>query len=242
MRFRSPLVGFFCVAFALWRTLCHAPLQAQHHPVGTTDRPSTHGMLIMGSRTIYASHLPMFHAPHDYQIILELSFDRAATERYLTDRRSHPDYTVYTIEPETLVLPAMINQPRPFKAALYRGHFERGGTKIASDMTVKINRVVYFAKFPLADTSQANTIVFGNQHEQFAAHRIRMAPDFDQIVQVSLPKDIVAQRSASLVGMLPALPHTPIGVSSNTTTLSLRTRQYPITLLKQLYLEFDDLR
>ena len=37
------------------------------------DRPSVHGMLLFGKENLYASHLPMFHAPHDYQVIFKLN-------------------------------------------------------------------------------------------------------------------------------------------------------------------------
>jgi hypothetical protein len=37
-----------------------------HSGTATQDRPSVHGMAVIGSDTIFLSHLAMFHSPHDY--------------------------------------------------------------------------------------------------------------------------------------------------------------------------------
>lgn len=50
-------------------TLCKLVAQSEHGHIHYTDKPSVHGMTLMGTELIYASHLPMFHTPHDYQII-----------------------------------------------------------------------------------------------------------------------------------------------------------------------------
>jgi hypothetical protein len=73
------------------------------------DRPATHGMLMVGSQQIYLSHLPMFHGPHDYQVIVEADLGQAGNGVYLEDRKSHPSEKIYTLWPqEAFVLPAMI--------------------------------------------------------------------------------------------------------------------------------------
>ena len=40
--------------------------------VAAADEPATHGMLLFGQNQTYASHLPMFHTPHDYQLIMKI--------------------------------------------------------------------------------------------------------------------------------------------------------------------------
>ena len=117
-----------------------------------TDRPATHGMLIVGNKTIYLSHLPMFHAPHDYQVIVEARFhapqgDPQAT--YVADR-TRTGTPIYTLVPQPFVLPDVIKGKRSFTATIFRGHFERGGTPIAANVTVDIVRVLLFKqlRFP----------------------------------------------------------------------------------------------
>jgi hypothetical protein len=210
---------------------------AQHdHTAMGTDKASTHGMLIFGTDKIYASHLPMFRTPHNYQIIIELTLDKVTKQKFITDQKLHPEYTTYTIEPEKFVLPDMINAKGSFKANLYRGHFERGGIKIADSIRIKISSIVYFEKFDEAapKPTEARFLVFGTSKEQFAIHQISNKPDFEQILQVK-----AGVSNLEIVSF--STSNNPVGVSSNTITLTITNNNTDITLLKQLYLEFDDL-
>jgi len=160
---------------------CQAQTPGHHHH----DKPSVHGMLIAGASKIYLSHLPMFHSPHDYQVIFEAQFSSAGQAAYLAGLKGSNE-TVYTLVPESFVLPDMVQTPKPFAAQIYQGHFERGGLLIASQVKVEITKVIYFKKLdpngikPL----QGNYILFGNEKEQFLAHTISAKPDFDQILKV----------------------------------------------------------
>lgn len=155
-----------------------------HHQ---SDSPSVHGMLMVGRSKIYLSHLPMFHSPHDYQVILEVELSTEAKKTYLDSLGASAE-TVYTLVPETFVLPEMISSPRPFKASLFKGHFERGGHEIAKRVEVQIKKVVFFAKFDPTATHHANAtyLVFGHATEQFLAHVITSKPDFDHLVEVKV--------------------------------------------------------
>ena len=120
--------------------------QTQHMP-HHNDPPSVHGMLLFGNDKIYLSHLPMFHSPHDYQAILEAELSQSAKKIYLQAKKSNPSETVYTLVPEVFVLPEMVNNQKTFKAKIFQGHFERGGTPITESITVKVSEIVYFKKF-----------------------------------------------------------------------------------------------
>jgi len=135
------------------------------------------------------SHLPMFHQPHDYQIIVEADLPNNARQIYLQDQVDHPEQTLYTIAPsENFVLPDEVQNLKAFHATLYRGHFERGGIPIAEDIVVQIKRVIYFNHFdPQAvRPDQLTYFIFGHPGEMFMAHRIVAKPDFDQIAEVQL--------------------------------------------------------
>lgn len=211
---------------------------AQHEM--PTDKPSTHGMLLFGGEKIYVSHLPMFHSPHDYQIILELELSKADKQKYVADKIKNPNYPTYTIEPEKFVLPDMVNNPKPFKINLYRGHFERGGTPILTNITVKIVQVVYFKKFKPeeAKTKTTDFILFGNPKEQFLAHQISNKPDFEQIIEVKTNLSAFIKTEKCVVINLDDTQNNPIGVSCN----EVKAKENTLILLKQLYLEFDDLK
>jgi len=158
------------------------------------DRPATHGMLVVGEDTIFLSHLPMFHAPHDYQVILQAKFRRGDLDPmsvYGRDRRQS-GRKVYTLVPEPFVLPDVVSAKRSFKADLFRGHFERGGLPIATGITVDIEQVVYFHQFePTAGhPDHAQYLLFGKGSEAFLAHLISARPDFDQVLSLPAPASV----------------------------------------------------
>jgi hypothetical protein len=134
----------------------HFPKIALSH-----DHPSVHGMLILGQSKIYLSHLPMFHSPHDYQVIIEAEISAESKQAYFTSLENSSEL-VYTLVPEAFVLPDMLKNPKTFKEKIYKGHFERGGELIASNALIEIKKIVYFKKFNSIETK----------------------PDFDMILKV----------------------------------------------------------
>jgi hypothetical protein len=229
--------SLFLIVLLFWSIRSNA--QHDKHPM-STDRPATHGMLLLGGEKVYASHLPMFHSPHDYQIILELELTKVDKQKYLEDKAKNPNYVTYTIEPEKFVLPDMINNPKPFKISLYRGHFERGGVQILENITVKIVQVVYFKKFKAEEVKSPTTdfILFGNEKEQFLAHKISNKPDFEQVIEVNTNLNKHLKNKKYAVVNLDNSKNNPIGVSCN----EVKANGNSLILLKQLYLEFDDLK
>jgi hypothetical protein len=214
--------------------------EAQHgHSGMAADKPSVHGMLIFGTQKMYASHLPLFHAPHNYQIIIELELDKAAKEKFIKDQQLHPEFTTYTIEPERFILPDKINSKGSFKANLYRGHFERGGVKIADSISIKISSVIFFKQFNPDEPRSLNAayLLFGNSKEQFAVHLISNKPDFEQIIQVK-----TGEVSSKAESVILSDINSPAGVSSNGVSVKIGGKTRQLILLKQLYLEFDDLK
>jgi hypothetical protein len=221
--------------------LLFTQINAQHEEHAMiADKPATHGMLLFGTHKIYASHLPMFHSPHNYQIILELEFSKPDLQKYLADVRENPNYTTYTIEPEKFVLPDMINNPQPFKVNFYRGHFERGGIEILKNISVKIVKVIYFKKFNHEEvkTNVSNFILFGNEAQQFLVHEVTNKPDFEQIIEVKANLNIFNKKEIFVIITLDNSQNHPIGISGNEATAN----ENKLVLCKQLYLEFDDLK
>ena len=86
-----------------------------------------------------------------------------------------------------------------------------------------------------------NYILFGGEKEQFIIHQITNKPDFDQIIEVKATLNIPANQKYSLFSIQNA-ENKPIGISGNIITVSINNNQQNIMLLKQIYLEFDDLK
>lgn len=184
---------------------CEHDMQHGHHGSGG-DRPAGHGMAIVGESTVFLSHLPMFMSPHDYQVILEVTFTNQGSNPqrvYVEDRKQHRNEKLYTFEPtRDFILPDLFasdpHHPAPlksFRGNIYRGHFERFPTqhaqeqaRIGSNVVANVVNVVYARKFaPEAkDLDQLEYVLFGRGQELFLAHVITKPPDFDHILAVKV--------------------------------------------------------
>lgn len=152
-----------------------------------------HGMLVVGEETVYLSHLPMFMSPHDFQIVLEVKLlrgDKDVGGEYAADRRARGT-NIYTLNPteefDVTELDPSGGAPSrtSFEGALFRGHFERGGTPLIADLSVHIEKVVHFQHLdPRPGGAAPEYFFFGKGSELFLAHDILGPPDFDQVLVV----------------------------------------------------------
>jgi hypothetical protein len=155
-----------------------------------------HNMFAFGRDVVFLSHLPMFMAPHDAQLILEVTLEGAGgslLEFWSREREGHPDERVYTVMPEKFALSTLYLGDPParssFRARFFRGHLEHGGAVIPELATVEVRvaRVVYAKRFDQGGKPEELTyLLLGRGAERFIAHRISEPPDFDQILSVEL--------------------------------------------------------
>ena len=86
----------------------------------------THNMFAFGRETVFLSHLPMFMAPHDAQLILEVALEKDADGSLLKvwsrERESHPDQRVYTMMPQRFALSTLYTPDPPVRRS-FRGRF-----------------------------------------------------------------------------------------------------------------------
>lgn len=258
---KSVVTAFLLMVAVL--TASAQPSKSTHSPHTTTssDKPSIHGMFVFGStqkgESLYASHLPLFRSPHDYQVLLELSLDDMGRKIYGKSRKNFPLEQVYTLVPEEFILPEMLAKPRPFKARLYRGHFERGGKPIGDTMTVTIAKVLYVKKFdPKAQHSDTTQfLVFGSGKALFAAHLISAKPDYDQILFVKpdatfndAKLNVATEGQCKLVSLPTVKNDKGLKDEARVSVVSVvqgspkQVSKHTIQVVKTLYLEYDDLR
>jgi hypothetical protein len=225
--------------------LIGSPVFAMDHSAHSNqDRPATHGMAVVGHSKVYLSHLPMFHSPHDYQVILEVEFD--VNSKNIYDQSVTAPSELYTIAPEDFVLPDMTKAGNSFQATLFKGHFERGGEAIAENVTIKITKVLYFKKFNPGESNpaQAKYIVFGNESEQFMAHVITAKPDFDQILKLKVNEILVpALEAGSLLIVVKDQKNEDPITTPSTLQVERATTPVPVTVEveSEIYLEKGDL-
>jgi hypothetical protein len=181
----------------------------------------THNMFAFGRETVFLSHLPMFMAPHDAQLILEVAFEEDAGGSLLKvwsrERESHPGQRVYTMMPQRFALSTLYTPDPParrsFRARFFRGHLERGGEVIPElgNIVVLVTEVVYAKRFDRSGKPDDLTYrLLGRGGELFLAHVISEPPDFDQILSVQLaaahPDE--NEMNAGIEVVLPGRPNT----------------------------------
>lgn len=161
------------------------------------DTPAIHGMLLFGNKTTYASHLPMFHAPHDYQAILKLSLQDLPGSKTISLYKQVKDQgkTLFTLVPEVMDLSKVLDGTKiHFHAEIYDGHFEKGGESLG-EVNVGVEKVVYGKKLidiPQQPGGTESYLLFGGVGEYFAAHLIESKPSFDSVAKLSQPYTLKA--------------------------------------------------
>lgn len=163
------------------------------HAAAPTGNFGTHGMALFGGKdALYTSHLPMFHAPHDFQVILQVHL---ADPRLDAELRARMDgkTALWTVDPEKFALdrlaPDAAEPLRQFKADLVLGHFERGGAAQYRGAAVVVDKVLVYRRLdPSAKANgQARYMQFGAGRQRFLVKEIDSRPDFDHIVAIAAP-------------------------------------------------------
>lgn len=153
-----------------------------------SDPPDTHGMLLFGKKSNYISHLPMFHSPHDYQVIAQVEMLNKGSEQTLAKyEEAKKKQTLFTLVPELMDLSKVVSgEITSFGAIIYKGHFERGGTPIGS-VKVNISKKIIGEKIAKGKGASLEFKCFGHDDEYFVAHMIKGQPTYDAIYASSKP-------------------------------------------------------
>lgn len=167
--------------------------QTGTHEHGEHSRVGMHGMvMITDGVELYASHLPLYSAPHDYQIIyrVETKYKTQVIER-LTRARLEPSFSnnMVTLLPAVFDLNDLINAGSfEISTKLFLGHFERGGKLWLEDQNLKFVRQVYIrslANLKVADQGEINWNALNmtpKQARNIYVYNIQSPPSFDAIV------------------------------------------------------------
>ncbi|WP_295998705.1 hypothetical protein [Rugamonas sp.] len=227
------------LALPLWLTLTLTLAAAP--AAGAPASWGEHGMVLFGGMEgLYAAHLPMFHAPHDHQVVLQVRLADAALDAVLR-RRLDGRTALWTIAPEAFELarlaPGAGAPLRRFKADLVRGHFEQGGKTEYAGAAVLVERVLLYRRLDPARRASATATYsqIGAGRQRFLLKDIDSRPDFDHIVAFSTTADA---------------PGGPVSVAKQalrqpdgpTLAAALRARGAPARVRGTVYFSGDDLR
>ncbi|WP_159401193.1 hypothetical protein [Streptomyces sp. NRRL B-24484] len=174
----------------------HHGHQTHHGGHGGDPTLGSHGMLVVGGDVIYMSHLPMFMAPHNYQVILQVGVDDAVGSVLRSHRHAVPEEPYDTFIPDDFPMSELDPKgtgPRrtSMTGTFFCGHFERKGGKhppLAERAVVTVQSIVHFQELDVqaehGDDSQLSYLCFGRGGQLHLAHRIVGAPNFDQVLTV----------------------------------------------------------
>lgn len=177
------LVLLVCASVSLAFATAHE--HGEHKLVGS------HGMVVIYDKSagFLVSHLPLYVAPHDYQIVYKISI---AQSHLLLDKLRHDTVTVL---PETFDLRKMLNNETfSVEATFFQGHFERGGkelfkAKIFFDQQVMAHKVKVKSENK-KDSEQAVFYVAPiSDTKDIAVHKIQEQPSYDAIGIINLTKE-----------------------------------------------------
>lgn len=177
-----------------------------------------HGMALFGGKQgLYAAHLPMFHAPHDYQVLLKIRMADRAQDQALRARLDGKT-ALWTLAPEKFEIdrlaPGATSPLAGFKANLVLGHFEQGGATQYADAGVIVEQVLLFRQLSgdAAQSPTARYLQLGSGTRRFLVKQVDSRPDFDHIVAIAAPrtastKAISVAKQALIETAAPLLQH-----------------------------------
>lgn len=150
-----------------------------------------HTMVLFGEKTLYLSHMPEFHPPHNEQVVVtvRLSKDGETPEDdYRADRRS-TGKVMYSLQSPVMHIDTL-EPGASFTANVHRDNVEAKGKLILPEVTVTVEGVVHTAELDPATPKDPDAgrryLCFGQPGEFFAIHEITGAPNFDQIIELDL--------------------------------------------------------
>ena len=150
-----------------------------------------HGMALFGGKdALFASHLPMFHAPHDQQIILQIEIlDPAVQHSVSMELERRPE--LWTLNPEPFALDALWQTGTPlreFNAEIIQGHFERGGSSRFKSAKIRVVQVAFHTQLSANSSAHKGYATYQLLHvgtTNFLFKHIIARPDFDHIVKIA---------------------------------------------------------
>jgi hypothetical protein len=152
-----------------------------------------HGMALFGGRDgLYAAHLPMFHAPHDYQVLLKIRLADKAQDAALRKRLGAAP-VLWTLAPEKFEIdrlaPGAAAPLAGFKADLVLGHFEQDGKTEYAGAAVMVEQVLLYRQLSphAAVQGSARYLQVGTGTQRFLVKEVDSRPDFDHIAAVAVP-------------------------------------------------------
>ena len=200
---------------------------------------AVHGLVLLGTDTVYAVHMATFTAPYDFQAVLRVTLD---TDTYRTARKRYGTSALFTVSPRTLLLKDL-EPGATFPADLYFGRFGREG-ELLGEVRMSIEERLYVGHptEPTVEPAALRYVLFGRE-QLYLTHVFTHPPDFDQVLTAQLAGewgalDVVGETVARLV----TIPNRPDDLTGRLRPgEQLTTGETELQVLAEVYLETADL-
>lgn len=199
-------VSGLLLAFQAWGQFAAPGALAQGGGCPTDIGKGVHGMVLFGTDRLYASHIPVFHAPdtpkermrHCWQAHFEVEISHPAKDAkaiYLEKAVEAGKQRLITLKPKPFVLPKVLEgKDASFEANIYEGNFEEkpeADPGLLSGVTVKVVKSEHHGLDRQAAPSPSLGYAYlgpskddGGEAVAYLAHVISAPDNFDHIVQI----------------------------------------------------------
>jgi hypothetical protein len=193
-------------------------------------RVASHGMNLAGDpANAWISHVPLFAAPHDVQMIA------AGAMTSVNGSPLPPSFSdqLFTFLPDSISLDALrTGALTTLEGKLFVGSFEHDGRPLAGRFRFSVSRVVHQHVLDKQTSQPALTYVLvGSRERAFAIHKVAGTPGFDEVVRVELggdapPNDALAVGVEALVTGASDTPTSRIGLADAPRTMQAGSRTF----------------
>jgi len=144
-----------------------------------------HGMVLASqSSSIYASHLPLYHKPHNVQLVYKIDNKDVSLLQLVRDAE------LVTIKPQPFNLQRLMRGEKlTVMADVYMGHFERDGMLVYKSLPIVLDKLLYvrdFSDLKESSNKQEYDVIKLRKNKRIYIHRIQQAPSYDHLIHIDL--------------------------------------------------------
>ena len=156
------------------------------------EGPAIHGFLMLGTNSLYLSHLPMYNVPaHSYQTILEAEIDGSHMKNYLKIKKENPAKPIIISNNEPIRLEKLVNSSS-FVGQITFANVNGdpiGEPLISPEITVNIKKILLFKQLNKNSPTYPKNLeyyLFGTDSDWHLSHYLSKAPNFEQELDISM--------------------------------------------------------
>ncbi len=155
-----------------------------------------HGMVLVShTSSIYASHLPLYHKPHDVQVLYKLENKDLSLLQLVRDNE------LVTIKPQPFNLQRLMRgEKMTIMADIYMGHYERDGMLVYENIPLSFAKLLYvrdFSDIQESSKTQEYDVVKLSKNNRIYIHRIQKSPSFDHLIHIDLEASCLSKFGTS---------------------------------------------